>query len=401
MFGPLSEIACQTCTEVPYGMYNARSVVIEDVVYVGGGFTAEKDGVNNVVFKYIVKDDTWIILPPCTVTQFGLAAINGKPVTVGGRDILSGGKPTAVCFEFDPETDSWNRSASISDMPTARYGLDCASDRQTIVAVGGINEHGAPCDHVEIFSTDNRRWCAGYLLPKVQAKESRKFYTYIPAVRGSSMPEPWYTRNEPKLPELETSCCVIVDNHLFVKLSSTAVVHARISLISADQQDKHESDREAFNPNFSAPILGSSEAVPLGDKQWLAPSPSYGKLCPAQPVSTRVKKRSSVSSAQGSVLSQQSTPQHWKYLTSCPEAHSPLMNLRGCLACLGEDSNSSDERTLFVFLSSPKAWVPLFELPKGIYKYSCAAVLSNGNLLIVGGRDASSISNKVVCISVA
>ena len=115
MFGPLSEITCQPLTELPYGMYNARSVVIEDVVYVGGGYTAEEDGLNNVVVKYITKDNAWVVLPPRTVTQFGLAAINGKPVTIGGWDILSRRKPTAVCFEFDSETDSWQRSTSISD----------------------------------------------------------------------------------------------------------------------------------------------------------------------------------------------------------------------------------------------------------------------------------------------
>ena len=189
MFGPLSEITCQDLTELPYGMYHARSVVIEDVVYVGGGYTAAKDGVNNLVFKFIAKDNAWVILPPCTVTQFGLAAINGKPVTIGGRDILSRGKTTAVCFEFDPETDSWQRSTSISDMPTARYGLDCVSDSARIVAVGGTMEDGTSCNCVEVFSTDSKRWYAGCPLPKSQSLPTlRKFHVPEPVSHGYGQP---------------------------------------------------------------------------------------------------------------------------------------------------------------------------------------------------------------------
>ena len=408
MLGPLSEITCQDLTKLPYGMYHARSVVIEDVVYVGGGYTAAKDGVNNLVFKFIAKDNVWVILPPCTVTQFGLAAINGKPVTIGGRDILSGGKPTAACFEFDSETDSWQKSTSISDMPTARYGLDCVSDSERIVAVGGIVEDGTSCKHVEIFFDDSKRWYAGYSLPKSQkVTEPRKFY--VPeresgvlvgcgSVLTNSVPEP--------ILNTSSSWCAVVNNHLFVKLSNTAVVYAPVSLISVDQERKCDEYGDGKEESCGSPIVSAPPLFSSGPPRALQSQPAYRSVkAPTQPSlkSTTTSGQSAFhyrtpSSALECVPSRQTT-QKWKNLVASLTDCSPLINLRGCLACLGK--KSSDPGTLFVFVSSRRAWLELFELPSGSYDYSCAAVLSNGDVLIIGGRDANNISSKVVRIRVA
>ena len=127
MFTPHSkpEVSYVQVSSLPFAMTHAQSVVIDDIIFVGGGLTNRDDGVNNVLFKYNPKSNTWIILPGCPVIYYGLGTINGRPVVVGGKDIFIGGEVTGNCYVFIAETEEWKKS--VPAMKTPRYDLTVAS----------------------------------------------------------------------------------------------------------------------------------------------------------------------------------------------------------------------------------------------------------------------------------
>ena len=148
---------------LPFAMSHAQSVVIDDMIFVGGGLTNEDDGVNHVLFKYSPKSNTWIVLPGCPVIYYGLSTINGHPVIVGGKDISLGGKLTGECYVFEPETDEWKKS--IPAMKTPRYSLTVASYGNYLVACGGKDCHDRPVKCVEIYNSKDLRWYIATDLP--------------------------------------------------------------------------------------------------------------------------------------------------------------------------------------------------------------------------------------------
>ena len=148
---------------LPFAMSHAQSIVIDDMIFVGGGVTNQDDGVNHVLFKYSTKSNTWIVLPGCPVTYYGLGTIDGRPVIVGGKDITLGGKTTGECYVFEAETDEWKKL--IPAMKTPRYSLTVASYGNYLVACGGKNCNDRPVKCVEIYNSKDVRWYIATDLP--------------------------------------------------------------------------------------------------------------------------------------------------------------------------------------------------------------------------------------------
>ena len=153
-------------------MYKAQSVVINDVIFVGGGIVNKGD-VPCLVFKYNPKYDSWTTLPCCPVTNFGLTVIDNKPVLIGGRDIYSGGRPTSDCFVFEAETDEWKKS--IPAMSIERHSVTCGTNESHVIACGG--SHVIACgnngkdaieveiEDVEIFEIAASQWYTATKMP--------------------------------------------------------------------------------------------------------------------------------------------------------------------------------------------------------------------------------------------
>ena len=142
-------------------MYKAQSVVINDVIFVGGGIVNKGD-VPCLVFKYNPKYDSWTTLPCCPVTNFGLTGVDSKPVLIGGRDIYSGGRPTSDCFVFEAETDEWKKS--IPAMSIARHSVTCGTNESHVIACGGIRDENE-IEDVEIFQIAASHWYTATKMP--------------------------------------------------------------------------------------------------------------------------------------------------------------------------------------------------------------------------------------------
>lgn len=142
-------------------MYKAQSVVINNVIFVGGGIVNKGD-VPCLVFKYNPKYDSWTTLPCCPVTNFGLTVVDNKPVLIGGRDIHFGGRPTSDCFVFEAETDEWKKS--IPAMSIARHSVTCGTNESHVIACGGIKDEDE-IEDVEIFQIAASRWYTATKMP--------------------------------------------------------------------------------------------------------------------------------------------------------------------------------------------------------------------------------------------
>ena len=142
-------------------MYKAQSVVINDVIYVGGGIVNKGD-VPCLIFKYNPKYDLWTTLPCCPVTNFGLTIVDSKPVLIGGRDIHFGGRPTSHCFVFEAKTDEWKKS--IPAMSIARHSVTCGTNESHVIACGGIRDVNE-IEDVEIFQIAASQWYTATKMP--------------------------------------------------------------------------------------------------------------------------------------------------------------------------------------------------------------------------------------------
>ena len=112
----------------------------------------QADGVNFLVFKYLTESDKWYTLPPSPVTHFGLAAVEGKPTTVGGKLVMSGGEETANCYSFNASTNEWKEE--IPPLPKMNSDLVFASNEMYIV---GCDRKGYSREIV-VYSILKKKW---------------------------------------------------------------------------------------------------------------------------------------------------------------------------------------------------------------------------------------------------
>jgi len=117
------------------------------------------------VFKYDCKEDKWSQLPICPSLHFGLTQLDGKLVTVGGRDVdeLT---PIKDVHIFEEDSLTWNNLPSLSE---ARCSPCAFSYKSVLVTAGGINrwkfdyEHSTRTNSVEVFQ--DSQWHTTLPLP--------------------------------------------------------------------------------------------------------------------------------------------------------------------------------------------------------------------------------------------
>ena len=141
-------------------MSAARTLVIGDKVYCGGGDAANDDA-NYQVFCYCPSEDTWTTLPALPVRYFGLGQVRGKLVTVGGEK-RSDGKVTNKVYEFDDVSQSWKES--VPPMPTARHSPAVLSHNCALIVAGGVTSSNRT-SIVEIFMEESSQWHTTEPLP--------------------------------------------------------------------------------------------------------------------------------------------------------------------------------------------------------------------------------------------
>ncbi len=98
---------------MPFRMSNyIESVLVDEVVYVGGGHTGSKN--DYIVMTYDTHSGRWGTLPPYKTRFFGMTVIRDQLVLVGGRD-----KDRKYCKSLGLwRTDSKKWVDLYPDMPT-------------------------------------------------------------------------------------------------------------------------------------------------------------------------------------------------------------------------------------------------------------------------------------------
>ena len=151
-------------------MSDCQAVVIGDNIYAGGG-----DGYTNLqsqmVMIYKIHSGSWEMLPHNGKKWFGMAAVNGQLVLVGGKQI-SPKRTTNQLSVWDEGLQSWTHP--FPDMPTPRHSVSAVSYKEWLVVAGGCFEYNL--DKVELLDTYSKKWYASSPLPKACSTMSSVIY---------------------------------------------------------------------------------------------------------------------------------------------------------------------------------------------------------------------------------
>ena len=145
---------------MPFKMgHNVQAVVMQGMVYVGGGFAIGDNKYK--VMVYDIHSGKWATLPPYKTGFFGMTVIDNQLVLVGGMEV---GK--AVCKVLG----AWRAASKewvhpYPDMPTARRSCSVVTYKEWLVVAGGYSEEGKYLASVEVMNTSNKQWSTAPPLP--------------------------------------------------------------------------------------------------------------------------------------------------------------------------------------------------------------------------------------------
>jgi uncharacterized repeat protein (TIGR01451 family) len=123
----------ETMTPMPTAVGNVQAAVIDDKVYVPGGYDGNTSTYYDILQIYDTTIDSWSTGATLLDTLWGagVAAYDGKLYTFGGE--LSTGTTDRV-FEYDPVTDSWTEKAP---MPGGARSAVAAAELDGKIYVAG------------------------------------------------------------------------------------------------------------------------------------------------------------------------------------------------------------------------------------------------------------------------
>ena len=135
--------------DMPHGTIYCHVIIINDVVYVGGG---------DVVLEYHPGRGDWSKLPKPHLGGFVVASLHGRLIIVGG----SGG--SKILRVWDGAESKW--AQSYPAMPTGRSGSAAVGyQHYLIVACGSSWKYGGGVDAVEVLDGSSHRWYSAQPVP--------------------------------------------------------------------------------------------------------------------------------------------------------------------------------------------------------------------------------------------
>ena len=139
---------------MPFGITDyIQSVLIEKVLYVGGGWTRKRSDNNYLVLKYDTNLCLWQQLRAAyTARDFAMVAINNSLVLVGGCDHSNA--DTNLLGMWNSSNSEWERPYPA--MPTARHNSSAIFYLHWLVVAGGLCQ--GPLQRVEILDVNSKQW---------------------------------------------------------------------------------------------------------------------------------------------------------------------------------------------------------------------------------------------------
>ncbi len=137
-----------------------QSVLVDEVVYVGGGYSDYGNKNDFIVMTYDTHSGRWGTLQPYRTHSFGMAVIRDQLVLVGGRD-----KDGKYCKSLGVwRTDSEKWVDLYPDMPTPRSDSSVATYNEWLIVAGGYN--GELLSSVDVLNIDTKQWYSGPSAPR-------------------------------------------------------------------------------------------------------------------------------------------------------------------------------------------------------------------------------------------
>ena len=180
---PHAILEWQQCSSLPVGMFNARAVVLNTKVYVGGGCFCTPKGEENI-YAYNPIADTWEMFQG-PIRYSALAVYKNKLLLVGG---LRKSTVTNRLWVYEGE-QTWTQP--LPPMPTSRCAASAVVYQEYIIVAGGLHDlTDRHLDTVEVFN--GLQWSTTDPLPYgscfMKATVHDGYYYLMGGNEQSSMP---------------------------------------------------------------------------------------------------------------------------------------------------------------------------------------------------------------------
>ena len=160
---PLATLDWEESTSLPELMWNSQCVLLNSVLYVGGGKTRLQDSAKLFISNSATEHLVWDVCRTPT-EGYALTTYHSQLVLVGGRGP----------FNHEPSNKLWTLSSdaemnwqpSIQEMPTKRWGASAMNigTPEYLVVAGGVGVDDSELDTVEVFT--GKEWCTVEPLPE-------------------------------------------------------------------------------------------------------------------------------------------------------------------------------------------------------------------------------------------
>ena len=141
------------CNDLPVGMSSSYATIIDDVVYIGGGY-CPVDNEKWYIFMYHLKENKWTRIPTRLPQCGGVVVnINKKLTVLGGWDSITYRSTNKVLTLQDHH---W--TSLYSDMNSARCRPAVSSHQHYIIVAGGKNHDNVMLDSMEIYNISTNQW---------------------------------------------------------------------------------------------------------------------------------------------------------------------------------------------------------------------------------------------------
>lgn len=146
--------------DMPFTMTNSiQAVVIDDQVYIGGGYNFDN---GRVVMLYTPTSRGWRTLPRYDGVWFGMTAVNNQLVLIGGA-YSSNDRVSNTLGVWDEGLRSWTHPYPV--MPTPRSQVSVVSHHKWLIVAGGLSDGPLCLSDVEILDTALKQWYQAASLP--------------------------------------------------------------------------------------------------------------------------------------------------------------------------------------------------------------------------------------------
>ena len=133
-------------------MRRAKATVINDTLYIGGGYcTTVNDDYS--MFSYKLTDDQWIRLPLLPQAYGVPTNINNELSYIGGKDYSTKRSTNKV---ITLRNDHW--ITPYPNMVVGRKDHAVVSYQHYIIVAGGEDEDGSTLDTIELFNCSDYQW---------------------------------------------------------------------------------------------------------------------------------------------------------------------------------------------------------------------------------------------------